>query len=72
MESVRAHRARTLFGCLQFAGPYFAAVSACAARYRKVMIWPRVQGVSGEKVVSVVPLVMPFSTAHSTAWSAYQ
>ena len=32
-------------------------------------IWPRVQGVPGENVVSVVPLATPFSTAHNTAGS---
>ena len=59
----------------QTAGPfekgsaYSAAASAAAlaARYRKVTIWPRVQVLSGEKVVSLVPLVTPFSTAQATA-----
>ena len=37
------------------------------ARKRKVTAWPRVQGASGLKVVSVVPLVMPFSRAQATA-----
>ena len=40
---------------------------ALAARYRKVTPCARVQMSSGLKVVSVVPLVMPFSTAHATA-----
>ena len=34
---------------------------------RKVTIWPREQVASGLKVVSPVPMVTPFSTAHSTA-----
>lgn len=34
-----------------------------AARHRKVTICLRVQGASGEKVVALVPVVMPFSTA---------
>ena len=36
-------------------------------RYRKVTLCARVQSASGLKVVAEVPLVMPFSTAHSTA-----
>ena len=36
-------------------------------RYRKVTIWPLVQVSSGEKVVALVPLVTPASTAQSTA-----
>ena len=36
-------------------------------RQRKVTICARVQLVSGLNAVSLVPLVMPFSTAHSTA-----
>ena len=50
------------------------AVHLCAvlfypfmARYRKVTIWPLVQVSSGAKVVGVVPLVIPFSTAQATA-----
>jgi len=35
------------------------------ARYRKVTTWARLQAAVGPKVVSVRPLVMPFSTAHS-------
>lgn len=38
-----------------------------AARNRKVTIWARVQTMSGPKVVALVPAVMLFSTAHSTA-----
>ena len=38
-----------------------------AALYRKVMIWPRVQGEPVPNLVSLTPEVMPFSTAHSTA-----
>ena len=38
-----------------------------ALRHRNVTIWARVQGALGLNVVSVVPWVMPFSTAHSTA-----
>lgn len=37
------------------------------SRYRKVTIWAQLQVASGEKVVSVVPPVIAFSTAHSTA-----
>ena len=36
-------------------------------RYRNVTIWARVQPCAGLNVVSVIPLVIPFSTAHSTA-----
>ena len=36
-------------------------------RHRKVTIWARVQPLLGLKVVSVVPLVTPLDTAHSTA-----
>ena len=36
-------------------------------RHRKVTIWARVQSAPGLKVVSLVPLVMLFSMAHSTA-----
>lgn len=36
------------------------------ARYRKETICPRVQTLSGEKVVAEVPLVIPFSTAQAT------
>ena len=39
------------------------------SRYRKVMIWPRVQMLPGEKVVALVPLVIPLLTAHATAWA---
>ena len=38
-----------------------------ADRHRKVTDCPRVTVASGLKVVGVVPLVMPCSTAHSTA-----
>lgn len=41
--------------------------AAWAARYRKVAIWPRVQVLLGEKVVSVVPRVTPLATAQFTA-----
>ena len=37
------------------------------SRYRNVTIWPRVQGLSGENVFAVVPLVMFFDTAQRTA-----
>ena len=37
------------------------------ARYRNVTPWPRVQVASGAKVVSVMPFVIPLSTAHFTA-----
>ncbi len=37
------------------------------ARYRNVTICPRVQMVSGLKVVALVPAVTPFSIAHATA-----
>ena len=37
------------------------------ARYRKVTICPLVQGLSGAKVVLVVPVVTPFATAQFTA-----
>ena len=36
-------------------------------RYRKVTVCARVQGSSGLNVVSEVPAVILFSTAHSTA-----
>ena len=36
-----------------------------AARQRKVRICPWVHRASGEKVVAVVPVVMPFSTAQA-------
>ena len=36
-------------------------------RYRNVTIWARVQSLLGEKVVAVVPTVIPFSKAHRTA-----
>ena len=36
-------------------------------RNRKVTIWARVQLLLGLKVVSLVPLVTPLATAHSTA-----
>ena len=39
------------------------------ALYRNVTICPRVQVLSGEKVVAEVPEVMPFSTAQLTAWA---
>ena len=39
------------------------------SRYKKVMIWPRVQVLPGEKVVGLVPLVIPLLTAHATAWA---
>ena len=38
------------------------------ARYRKVTIWPRVQGSLGAKVAAVLPVVMPFDTAQFTAF----
>lgn len=38
-----------------------------AERYRNVTICPRVQGAYGEKLVLLVPFVMPRSTAHCTA-----
>ena len=38
------------------------------ARYRNATICARVQTALGLKVVSVVPLVIPFSTAHSIAF----
>ncbi len=37
------------------------------ARNRKVTICARVQGALGLNVVALVPAVMPFSAAHSTA-----
>ena len=37
------------------------------ARCRNVTVWPRVTVALGAKVVALVPLVMPSSTAHSTA-----
>ena len=41
------------------AGSSFSAgAAALAARNRKVTIWPRVQVLSGEKVVSLVPEVI--------------
>ena len=40
-----------------------------AARYRKVTICALTQSASGEKVVSLVPSVMPFATAQFTASS---
>ena len=46
-----------------------SAAGALWAFHRKVTIWARVQGASGEKVEAEVPEVMPFSTAHSTAVS---
>ena len=38
-----------------------------AARHRKVTAWARVQTPSGEKVVALVPPVMPLSMAQITA-----
>ena len=46
---------------------FFVPYSSPRQRNRKVTIWARVQFVLGLKVVSLVPLVTPFSTAHSTA-----
>ena len=46
---------------------FFVPYSSPRQRYRKVTIWARVQLVLGLKVVSLVPLVTPFSTAHWTA-----
>ena len=40
---------------------------ALAMRYRKHIMWPLVQVILGAKVVSLIPVVMPFSTAHRTA-----
>ena len=37
------------------------------SRYRNVTIWPRVQGLPGLNVVALVPLVISFFTAQSTA-----
>ena len=37
------------------------------ARHRKVTACARLQLALGEKVVAEVPVVIPFSTAHSTA-----
>ena len=36
-------------------------------RYRNVTTWARLQFSVGLKVVAVLPLVIPFSTAHRTA-----
>ena len=36
-------------------------------RHRKVTTWPRVQMPLGSKAVSVLPVVMPFSTAQAMA-----
>ena len=44
-----------------------SGVQSPNARYRKVTIWARLQTVLGPKLVALRPLVMPFSTAHSTA-----
>lgn len=41
----------------------------CISRYRNVTICPRVQLMSGLKVVSLVPFVIPFVTAQQTALS---
>lgn len=38
-----------------------------AARYKKVTVWARFTVAFGAKVSALVPLVMPFSTAHRTA-----
>ena len=39
------------------------------ARYRKETIWARLQVVFTPKMLALMPLVMPFSTAHLTAGS---
>ena len=39
----------------------------CCPLQRKVTIWARLQVTFGLKVVALVPLVIPFSTAHRTA-----
>ena len=39
-----------------------------ALRQRKVTIWPRVQVLPGEKVLSVVPVVMPSCAAQRMAF----
>lgn len=51
---------------------YWTAPEGCyffiyCALYRNVTTWPRVQVAFGEKCVVLVPLVMPFATAHCTA-----
>ena len=47
--------------------PMIYSASLVIARYRKVTICALVQVISGLNTVSEVPLVMPLSTAHSTA-----
>ncbi len=39
------------------------------ARHMKVRIWAVEQGWSGEKVVGLVPLVIPLPTAQSMGWA---
>ena len=46
---------------------FFQPTVQASSRYRKVTAWARDTGVLGLNVVAVVPLVMPFATAHSTA-----
>ena len=51
-------------GTVLFGSDHFAN-----ARYKKVTICPRVQTLSGEKVVAEVPLVTPCATAQATAFA---
>ena len=46
---------------------WFSVFGLSAYRYRNVTIWDRVQDSSGEKVDSLVPVVIPFSAAQRTA-----
>ena len=64
------HSCRLDFFCRCYSAAKFFVVPAYSSprqRNRKVTIWARVQLVLGLKVVSLVPLVTPFSTAHWTA-----
>ena len=45
------------------------SADALDARNRKVMPWARVQDASGANRPSAVPVVIPFSMAHATAFS---
>ena len=60
---------KTIFGEYKVSAksPAVQQIADQLDRHRKAAIWARLHSMSGLKAVSEVPLVMPFSSAHSTA-----